>query len=233
MKKIFLLSVILILFITELDAQRRNGKIKRRKATVGTIVATFGPAYCFGDSKDSPFSKTFLDGTNADFSLGFRYKLPNNFAYKATILYGSYTGTENESSRGLDFNSQILQFNVRTEYTYTFGFGRVRRFKPNLVYGFLGAGIANTNSVHKFDDKLTKDELDKKYVDIKTTDFTGMIPYGFGYQYDFNNNFLLGGEIGWQFPLSDFLDGLHPNSGTSKSNDLLFGVSVTLAYKIL
>jgi hypothetical protein len=68
--------------------------------------------------------------------------------------------------------------------------------------------------------------------EVITSDFTAFTPYGFGYQYDFSNNFLLGAEVGWAFPLSDYLDGLHPTSGTSKSNDILFGASITLAYKL-
>lgn len=232
MKKLVLLSLILLILIPELDAQRRNGRIRRRSSSAGSIVASFGPAYCFGDSKDSPFSKTFLDGTNANFSLGFRQRFPTNFAYKGTLTYGDYTGTENSTSRGLDFHSQIIQLSARAEYWYEFALQKRRRYKPHSVYGFVGAGISSANISHPFRANLTDEEFEKKYVEARSTDITEVTPYGFGYQYDFNNKFLLGAEVGWQFPLSDYLDGLHPTSGSSKSNDILFGVSVTLAYKI-
>jgi len=231
MKKILLLSIITILFISEVDAQRRSGRIGRRASSVGYVVTTFGPSYCFGDSKDSPFSKTFLDGTNADFSLGFRHKFVNNLGYKVALKYGNYTGTENSYSRGLDFNSSSLQFTVRGEYAYEFGFGRFQRYKPHSIYGFVGAGIVSSKMSHDFVNKLTAEELASKYVEVKTSDFTQITPYGFGYNYDFNNNIMLGAEIGWQFALSDYLDGLHPII-TSNSNDILFGVSITVSYKI-
>jgi len=233
MKKLVLLSLILLILIPELDAQRRNGRIRRRSSSAGSIVASFGPAYCFGDSKDSPFSKTFLDGTNANFSLGFRQRFPTNFAYKGTLTYGDYTGTENSTSRGLDFHSQIIQLSARAEYWYEFALQKRRRYKPHSVYGFVGAGISSASITHDFKNNYTEEKFLEKFGNLRTKDkdLTEVTPYGFGYQYDFNSKFLLGAEVGWQFPLSDFLDGLDPGE-SSKSNDILFGVSVTLAYKI-
>lgn len=224
MKKILLFFILALLVFTEIQAQRRNGLIRRRSNSAGSIVASFGPAYCFGDPKDSPFGNSFVNGTNADFSLGFRQRFANNLGYKATMVYGNYVGTESPLNRNLDFNSNVLQFSVRGEYGYEFGFGRFRRDKPNFVYGFIGAGIMSS--------KISHNLVSYPGVDIKSNVLTEVTPYGFGYQYDFNNNFMLGAEVGWQFPLSDYIDGLHPISGSSKSNDILFGVSVTLAYRI-
>lgn len=226
MKKILLLSLILIIFITELDAQRRNGRISRRQSSVGTVVASFGPSYCFGDAQDSPFDKSFINGTNADFSIGFRQKFANNLAYKTTLSYGNYTGTENSYLiRGFDFNSQIFNFSLRGEYGYGFSTKRFHIFKEHYVFGYVGSGILSTKSTHNFNSSRS--------VDVRVTDITAVIPYGFGYHYDLNNNFILGAEVSWQFPLSDYLDGIHPTPiNASKSNDVLFGISFTVAYKI-
>ncbi|MEI7503989.1 MAG: hypothetical protein WCJ61_11960, partial [Paludibacter sp.] len=63
-------------------------------------------------------------------------------------------------------------------------------------------------------------------------DTAPVIPFGFGYQYQISNEFSLGAEVGWKYVISDFVDGLKPPTGNSKSNDIIAGLSFTASYKL-
>lgn len=225
MKRLLITIVLISLGINLLTAQRRNGLISRRIDTEGFLSLSVGPAYCAGDQFGSIFEKSFLDGNNFSTSLGFRQMFPGNFGYKANFTYGNYFGSDGlkQHSVGfLSFNSSVLEFTLRGEYA-PFNFGpRFRRDTPNSIYFFLGGGIASAN--------VTSKSINYP-VDVAKT-LTAVIPVGFGYQYDFNNGFLVGAEFGWQFAFSDYMDGYHPPIPNSKSNDILGNFAITVSYKL-
>lgn len=231
MKRILTFTILILLLFTELNAQRRRGLIGRRNSSVGSIVLSVGPAYCAGDQFGFPNKintpiKTLLNGTNADVSLGFRQKFANNLSYRVSLLYGNYSGDDGDlfhSGEKYSFRSNVFQFTTRAEYSVSFG-RKYGRSLPNSVYWFTGAGVISSKIT--FPNETTVGVAEPKPAVI--------IPFGLGYQFDFDNNFLLGAELGSQFALSkpgDYIDGYHPE-GFSDFNDYIVSFSITLAYRI-
>ena len=243
MKRILIFTILLILIFTELYAQRGRGLIGRRKNSTGSIVLSAGPTYCAGDQYGFPnpnyltniFKNSLFSGNNADVSLGFRHKFPNDFGYKATFLYGKYAGEDdvkyhNDGSDRYSFNAQILQFTARAEYSKDFG-RRYARSTPSNIYGFLGAGLINSAGTYL---PTYIESNNNTPFDYKIT--TAIITGGIGYQYELLGKYYIGAEIGTHFaPLKngDKIDGYDFNNTHKESaNDFIVSISITFAYKI-
>ncbi|MEI8084738.1 MAG: DUF6089 family protein [Paludibacter sp.] len=231
MKKILLFSLLSLLVLPSLNAQRRNGLIGRRSTGDYSIIFSAGPGFLYGDTQGSIFNTSNYSSVhNYDISLGFRQRFKNNFGYKASINFGNQVGDDVGSkmiTRGYSFESQIIEASVSAEYMIKFGGGRYRRYRssePNIIYGFLGAGVLNSSINHA--------PITYPGTEFVSKDTAPVIPFGVGYQYKITDDFSLGAEIGWKYVISDLVDGIKPASGTSKSNDVLAGLSVTVSYKL-
>lgn len=226
MKRILLVFIIILLVVSDLDAQRRNGLIRRRIESSGFLMLGMGPAVLFGEP-GSAFNNMFENGIhNWDMSLGFRHRLPGgNFSYMVNFDYGNYAGTDKGSYldlRGYSNISNVMELAARGEYTYFFG-GRYARINPHGVYAFLGSGALYSNTTYTGQKPGGNDYANPIYAAI--------IHYGVGYQYQMDVNWFIGAEIGSRFVFSDFVDGFH-SVRYSKSNDVITGIKFTVAYKI-
>jgi hypothetical protein len=211
-----------------LNAQRRYGLIERSNASTGTIILSLGPEYCFADTKKSPFTQNIL--SNKDLSIGFRARFPNNFGYKAQINYTTVTGSDGLTEvRNYSFSSKIWQMSIQGEYTFNFGQLFGYSASSNSIYLFLGIGMLNSNASLNYNQRI---DYNYKTSQNNETGVSAVVPYGIGYQYDFNNNFILGVEYNLRYSFSDYLDGFKPPYPDSKSNDVLQGFSLTLGYKL-
>lgn len=222
-----------MLILPSLNAQRRNGLIGRRSTSVSSLTFSAGPGFLFGDTQGSIFNTSNYSSVhNYDVSLGFRQKFQNNFGYKASLNFGNQVGDDVGSkmiARGYTFESQIFQASVSGEYSITWGggsYGRYRKSMSNLIYGFLGAGVLNSSINYT---NLPTASTGTTYA---SKDTAPVIPFGFGYQYQISREFSLGAEVGWKYVVSDLVDGLKPPTGSSKSNDIIAGLSFTAAYKL-
>jgi len=228
MRKLLLSSylILLISFVTE--AQRRYGLIDKRNASTGTIIFSLGPEFCFTDTKATPYTQNILK--NKDLSIGFRVRYPNNFGYKTQINYTDITGSDGSSnSRNYSFSSKIWQMSIQGEYTINFGESYRQLSPPHSIYFFLGVGLLNSTADLNYDKRaryLYKTSHDNQY------DINKIFPLGFGYQYNFYNNFLVGIEYNIKYTTSDYIDGFKPPYPESKSNDIFEGLSLTVGYKI-
>lgn len=227
--RIFLLSFLFIFLISFfLEAQRRYGMIDKRSATTGAIIFSLGPEYCFADTKESPLSQDISN--NKDFSVGFQIRYPNNFGYKYQINYSNITGSDGSSkSRSYSFSSQIWQVSVQSEYAFNWGKGFGHSSPPHSIYFFLGVGLFNCTANLNYSQRANYSYLTNS---DEKTNVSPIIPMGLGYQYNFNNNFLVGLEYNLKYSFSDYLDGFKPPYPESKSNDILEGISLTVGYKI-
>ncbi len=221
MKKLLLSVLFVLLIFSEVDAQRRNGLIRRRVETSGSVILSVGPAFAFADTQTSPFSH--LDQVNG--TLGFRYRFPGNFSLKGDLGYYRFSGADGGYIRNYDFTSEMYQFTARAEYSYIFG-KRYGRAKPSAFYGFLGAGVMYAKSNLNINQNLNSTYIYKPSV------VAPVIPYGVGYQYEINSMFYVGAEINFEYMFTDFLDGFKPPSPSSSSNDVFEGFSVTFGYRI-
>lgn len=217
-----------------LNAQRRNGLIGRRSTSVSSLVFSAGPGFLFGDTQGSIFNTSNYSSVhNYDISLGFRQRFQNNFGYKASFNFGNQVGDDAGSKmigRGYSFESKIMEASICGEYSMRWGGGRYRRYRnsmPNSLYGFLGAGVLNSSIPNQ--SYLPSYSAGTTFA---TTDTAPVIPFGVGYQYQLTQDFSLGAEIGWKYIISDYVDGLKPPTGNSKSNDIIAGLSVTVSYKL-
>ncbi len=232
--------MLILLIPMRMEAQRRTGLISKqnrsslmrrqnnRNTNNGYLVLTLGPSYCFADPTSSegllgPIANQnfFL---NQEATLGFRQTLSKNLGYKASFGYNHFSGSDIKNQiRNFSFETNSYNLSIVGEYTYPLA-QRFKRRVPNIVYGYLGVGVmySDADLIPKFGGNGTYEYKDKV--------FSPMIPFGIGYRYEFNADFSLGAEAIFKYSFSDFLDGFKP--GASKSNEVLPGIQITLAYKL-
>lgn len=223
MRKILCSLLFCLLMFQQLQAVHRNGLILRRHKTSGELTASFGPAYCYSDAAGSLFKQTLVQGyNNYSASFGFRNTLPSNFGYKATLQYGSYSGADKNHNVHKDgyysYQSKTLELSVRGEYSVRFGL-KYDKNTPNTLYGFAGLGVLNSN---------VKFPVGSPQGSPNNT--SGVALIGGGYRYYLTDQVSIGSELEFHYSSNDYLDGYHPI--TSKRNDVLVGISFTLAYRI-
>ena len=224
MKKQLLSGLIILLFIGEICAQRgRRGLVDNSGMSYNYLTLNLGPAYCFADTKAYPLTQSIL--SNWDLSLGYRKSYSNNLGFKIAMDYSNFTGTDEGtiSKRGYSFTSNVLQISGQAEYSILIG-----KLSPNSIYAFIGAGILKSNAKLTYD--ITKVDISKARYLYQPVTIAPVIPFGAGYQYDFDNGFLIGAEMTWRLPISDTIDGFSPPSSNSKSNDVIIGFSLTMSY---
>ena len=235
MKRLSLSVLILLFFFIELNAQRRGrGLVDESREIQSYVFFSVGPEFCFADPSGSPFSQSVLK--NYNLSLGYRKLLYNNLGYRLELSYLNLTGNDNvslNSTRRYSFNTNALKASVIGEYSIIIGQRYYYRSTPNIIYGFLGVGMLSSNADLNYDPAYPIAHY--TYKKIYTCP---VIPFGGGYRYNFNNDFLMGVEINYNFPFSDYLDGFKPPmkksvAGTrmvSKNNDIFSGISFTFSY---
>jgi len=226
MKKLPLSALLLLFFIGGLQAQRGRGLVDKSDESMSYLTFSVGPSFCFSDTKLKPYSEPILK--NYDFSIGYRKLFSTNFGYKVAFNYNNYSGKDTisiSSTRFYSYTSSIMQLGINAEYFIRIGREYYYKPTPNAIYFFLGAGVMRSNA------KLIPNEMRGDY-DYKSNkyNYAPVIPFGVGYQYNFNNNFLIGAEVNWRFPLTDYIDGFSPPYPESKSNDILSTFSVTFTY---
>jgi opacity protein-like surface antigen len=227
--RIFLLSFLFIFLISFfLEAQRRYEPIDKRSTSTGTIIFSLGPEYCFADTKESTLSQNISN--NIDFSVGFQIRHPSNFGYKYQINYTNITGSDGSSkSRAYSFASKIWQISAQGEYAINWGRSFGHSSPPHSIYFFLGIGILNCTANLNYDQRAHYSYITSNN---SQSNVSAIVPLGLGYQYNFNNNILVGLEYNLRYSLSDYLDGFRPPYPASKSNDMLEGISLTVGYKL-
>jgi len=223
MKKIFFCLLLCMLLFQQLQAIHRNGLILHRHKTSGEFTASFGPAYCYSDAAGSLFKQTLVQGYhNYSAGLGFRNSFPSNFGYKMTLQYGDYSGADknrNVHKEGYySYNSKTLELSVRGEYSVHFGL-KYDKNTPNTLYGFAGLGVLQSSITFPVDSPQGK-----------PNNTSGVALMGGGYRYSLTDQVAIGAELEFHYSSNDYVDGYHPL--TSKRNDVLVGVSFTLAYRI-
>jgi len=248
MKKILLLTLLVLFFVDGTNAQRKSKqhavKIKSSVLIEGkdglyvppipgllyVMVSGLGPAYLFGDVGGSLQEQALFGANDWDvlntrflFSLGTHHIFPNHLAVKFSLYYGRFAGTDANSRnavREYAFQSNIFTGALQGEYI--FWGGPYSRFKnPHCLYFFAGIGLMSSNSIS------TGLVIPPNF---RNSALAPVIPIGIGYQFQFTDKLSFGAEFGWHYIESDYADGVHTIN--SKSNDALSFLSLTLAYKI-
>jgi len=222
-RKYVLFTFLLILLpLFTLMAQHWPGLVGKDGEPVASVLVSLGPEYCFADTKEPALMQNIL--RNKDLSVSFRVRYTNNFGYRASFSYSTFTGSDGASvSRSYSFASQAIQLAAMGEYTIPFGKTYGESLFPPGIYLFLGVGLLRC--------KANLDYYSKAGYQYNTNaTISPVIPLGMGYQYTFANNFQLGVEYMLRWSFSDYLDGFRPPSSASKSIDVLQGAAITLGY---
>ena len=164
-----------------------------------------------------------------------RYHFDHNFAFRATVNYGKYTGDDANSStlseRGLSFESNIIDFKITGEWNflgvdiYDSPSRHDSRFTP---YALIGVGVASYDvQVFESTDGASLDPLDaqKEYPGLSM-----VVPVGLGVRYSLDR-LVIGLEGVLNAGLNDYLDGVS-RSGDHNDNDWYTNLSLTVAYRI-
>jgi len=226
MKKLLLPVLIVLIFNGGLHAQRGRGLVDKSDESMSYLTLSIGPSFCFADTKKFALTQPVL--SNYDFSVGYRKLFSSNFGYKLAFNYSNYSGNDTlsvTSTREYHFTTNVMQLALQAEYHIRIGRAYYYKPTPNSIYMFLGAGVMKSNA------NLFKNQ-DRAHYDYKINqdNYAPVIPFGFGYQYNLKDKFIIGAEMNWRFPFTDFVDGYSPPYPESKSNDITGGFSLTLTY---
>jgi len=241
-----------LLLFPGLKAQNRRGLYGQQLGGFRTtLTASVGPAYLFGDPgvlEDKQGLFNFLDyrliDTRLLYSVGIRHIFSNNVGIKVNACYGTFAGTDEKSKysdRGYSFESTLYEFAIHGEYILLGG-PNSGSSSPHTLYLFAGVGVMKSKADLKYskDLKYSNDPATNISIIPPMTGRTGdsinlkvtapAVPFGIGYQIQFNNKISLGAEFGFQYFFSDFVDGLKTQKSTKK--DVLTALSLTISYKI-
>jgi len=241
--KRFLLCVLIVLFsFGGLHAQVRGGYrglIDERSESKHFVTLSFGPEYCFSDTQGDAWNQ--LNINNNEISIGYRTTFANSFGYKAAFNYSNFSGNDigSKYARRYTYTSNVLQLSLQGEYNIKIGREYYNRPTPNSIYFFMGAGMLRSNANLNINGDY-RDNYQYKSRNVSPFvpfDYAPFAHFGMGYQYNFNNNFMIGAEVNFRYAFSDYIDGFKPNTlvlptGTfvSKSNDVFGGISFTVSY---
>ena len=160
-----------------------------------------------------------------------RYTISNKFTLKCNVYTGKLSGADanfkDRAVRGYSFSTRIFEGGINLEYDF---FGKSRQNKKGSFspvrspYIFTGIGAVKFNPKAR---GLSEDaEETKRY---RQSVFNYMIPFGFGYKYDWNQNYTFGIEFSSHLPFTDYLDGISESADPKHNDWYVFG-GLTASY---
>ncbi|MDR3652976.1 MAG: hypothetical protein P4L34_08405 [Paludibacter sp.] len=226
MRKLLIIIALWYFFIDAPKAQSESISTDKRIGSTGSLIVSFGPEYCFADTKEFPLGQNLRNNWNL--SLGFLQKFRNNLGYKIGVNFGNVTGSDGDQSRMYSFTSKLEQISFQGEYTINIG-DKSKNSEFNSIYFFLGAGLLGNSTNLKYTPRI--DYLYK----VNKPDYYNLnaaLLAGFGYQYKLNTSISVGAEFNLEYVFSDYIDGFKPPYPDSQFNDVLQGFSLTVSYVV-
>ena len=238
MKKSFWVAVITILLFAFSDAQGQRWRLMRYEADLYISGVAF-----HGDIGLA--NRHLMNNINGYRpSIGFKpgFRVNQEITISLDLMYLMYGGKDEEGSthiRTFTFNSHAFQHAVRAEY-YIFGENR-RLFSGalynrrgminnyNKVYVYAFAGVGGLLVKPKVKDQDGVEPFYNRFYD-PGFHYTATFPLGAGMKWALDPRWSIGVELGYQFTLSDYLDGYA--SPFSEYKDSFYLNSVKMIYKI-
>jgi hypothetical protein len=226
---LFVLSLVLLSGFTA-DAQRMRARWKayRYEWSAGIGASNFlgdlGGANAIGTNG---FKDLELSLTRPALTVGFRYKIAQNFSLHSHLTYGHVRGDDKlteeffRNNRNLNFKSDIFEFNLNFEAALLNqrqgGIYRLRGVKrlttyETSIYAFAGIGVFRFNP---------KGELNGEWYRLQPLGTEGQglsparerydlvqicVPMGIGARYFFNRRMGVGFEFGIRKTFTDYID---------------------------
>jgi len=237
MKRTFWILIATLLVLTAVDANGQRWKLRRYEMDIYLGVVSFA-----GDIglADRPLANAF-NGMRPSIGVIPRFKIRENLSVSLDLGYLMYGGKDDPGSshgRVYTFNSQAFQHMARVEYFLvgterglTGGIynrrGMVNNY--NRLYLYLYAGAGGILSKAKVKDQNGEEPFSNPAYD-NTLQYTAGFPVGGGIKFALDPRWSVGAELGYQFTLSDKLDGYQ--SRWSNYNDSYYLLSVKAVYMV-
>ncbi len=240
MKKNLWIPIILILLLTSIDGFGQRWKLRRYEMDIYIGAVSF-----HGDIglANKPLLNNF-NGIRPSFGIIPRFMITQDIAVSLDLGYLIYGGKDEEGSshgRNYSFNSHAFQHIIRGEY-FIVGDGRsiisgavynrkgmVNNYNKLYLYVFAGGGgVLSKSKVKDLDNNGEEPLANPGY--NNNMQYTAVFPVGGGIKFSIDPRWSFGVEIGYQFTLSDYLDGY--SSAWSQYNDSYYLTSVKAIFKI-
>ncbi len=240
MKNKLWIPVIAILLLTSVDSYGQRWKLRRYEVDVYVAGITM-----HGDigKANEPFANMFN---------GFRPSLgitPRFFIYErvtvaldlAWAMYGGKDDPESSHGRYYSFNSNAFVHGIRGEF-YILGTekrmfsgavynrrGMVNNYNKLYLYVYGGvSGVLSKTKIKDLDNGGEEPVGNPGYNNNAV--YSAVFPLGAGIKFSLDPRWSIGAELGYNFSLSDELDGYA--SEWSEYNDSYYNISVKAVYKI-
>jgi hypothetical protein len=235
MKKLTLLFLTGILILPLLSFSQSNRWKRTRYELVGGVgITTFMGDLGGGNDASHFISDYDFTAQRPLLSAGFRYKILEPLAAKASLSFGWVSGADSKSDniyrqdRNLSFRSPIVEFGTQIEYSiikessshrYSLQRGRKFSFKYLTINTYVFTGIAG----FWFNPKGKDDGIGgtDKWVALQPLGTEGQglvegrdkysriqlaIPLGIGFKYALTRNISIGAEFGARYTFTDYID---------------------------
>jgi hypothetical protein len=241
MKRNFWILIAAIWMLTTLDASGQRWKLRRYEVDVYLGAVAF-----HGDIglADRPLANMF-NGVRPSVGVIPRFMIRQDMAVSLDLGYLMYGGKDKEGEshgRLYSFNSHAFQHMARFEYFILGGAeggrgggaiynrrGMVNNYNKLNLYAFAGAGGILSKSTVKDLNNDSQEPVDNPGYD-NTLKYTVGFPVGGGVKFSLDPRWSVGVELGYQFTLSDYLDGY--SSQWSNYNDSYYLLSVKAIMRI-
>ncbi len=239
------LKLVLLTFLLPLCVFSQNNlQTEEMKESSGEWSAGLFVGYSnyLGDLVEPTFT---FDESNPAFGLFVKNQLSHRFGLRASLLYGTLSGSDanydRNPLRGASFESSLVELAVRGEYDFrkkknydyqegNTEFTKSGAYQKKIVpYIFLGLGTAITNPVVTFDDPSRPGNADDLNADYSKTHLA--IPIGVGLRIDLSRKMYMALEWGERLSFTDYLDGISI-SGSDDYNDVyaMGGISLGMRF---
>ena len=241
MKKQIWIPVIAILLLTSFEGFGQRWKLERYQADIYAATVSF-----HGDIglANKPLMNN-INGMRPSFGFKPGFKITQELTVSLDLGYIVYSGKdEEESSHGryYSFNSHAFQHVARLEY-YIMGTGRrffsgaiynrkgmVSSYNRLYVYVFGGAGGVLSKSKVKDLNNGGEEPLTNPGYN-NSMQYSAVFPSGAGAKWSIDPRWSIGVEIGYQFTLSDYLDGYASQFSQYKDSYFLTSVKAILSIR--
>ena len=241
MKNKIWIPIIALLLLTSIDGYSQRWKLRRYEMDIYLAGVSF-----HGDIglADKPLANMF-NGFRPSFGLNPRFMIRHDLAVALDLGYYMYGGKDEPGSshgRYYSFNSNAFVHGVRGEYYILGGAakpilsgavynrqGMINNYKTFFVYLYGGvSGILSKATIKDLNNDGEEPLNNPGYYNNAV--YSVVFPVGAGLKFDIDPRWSVGMEMGYNFSLSDKLDGYA--SQWSNYNDSYYTISVKGIYKI-
>ena len=240
MKNKIWIPIITLLLLTSIDSYGQRWKLRRYEMDVYLAGVAF-----HGDIglADKPFANMF-NGFRPSLGVNPRFMISQNVAIALDLGYYMYGGKDEEGSshgRYYSFNSHAFVHGVRGEL-YVLGTARpalsgavynrrgmINNYNTLFLYLYGGvSGVLSKSTIKDLNNDGEEPINNPGYYNNAV--YSVVFPVGAGIKFNFDPRWSMGLEMGYNFSLSDKLDGYA--SEYSNYNDSYYTISVKAIYKI-